>query len=90
VGKSERTEGLRPKAGIYYSAIVLRWRTIWMVVVLHSLLNVAAAVLAYNVPGFEEEVSALLLAIVFQVPLVIWGAWLISRIKPRSLVPETV
>ena len=77
-------------AGIYYAAIVLRWRTIWTVVVLHSLLNVAATVVAYNVPGFEEEVSALLLAIVFQVPLVILGACLISRIKPRRIVPNTV
>lgn len=77
-------------AGIYYAAIVLRWRTIWTVVVLHSLLNVAATIVAYHVPGFEEEVSALLLAIVFQVPLVILGAGLISRIKPRSIVPDTV
>lgn len=69
-------------AGIYYAAIVLRWKTIWPPIFLHSGVNVFAAIVAFNIPGFSEPVPALLLAVAFQIPIVIWAGYLISRIKP--------
>jgi hypothetical protein len=72
-------------AGIYYAAILLRWRTIWPAVVLHSGLNTAASIVAFNTPGFSEPVGTLWVTIAFQIPIVILGIYIISRIRPGSV-----
>jgi hypothetical protein len=73
-------------AGIYYAAIVLRWQTIWPAIALHSLLNTVAAIVAYNTPGFDESEPALIAAILFQVPIVVLGMYLIMRVRPQKIV----
>ena len=72
-------------AGIYYAAIVLRWKTLWPPIAIHSLLNALAAIVAFNTPGFEESVGALLLAVALQVPVVVLGAYWIRRASPKEI-----
>jgi hypothetical protein len=73
-------------AGIYYSAIVLRWKTIWPAVALHSLLNALVAIVAFHTPGFEEPADVLFLAALLQVPVVILAFFVILRIRPEEVV----
>lgn len=73
-------------AGIYYSAIVLRWKTIWPGVALHSLLNGFAALVAYQTPGFAEPAGVLFRAVLYQVPVAILALFIILRIKPESVL----
>lgn len=75
-------------SSIYYAAILIRWQTIWPVVVLHSGLNTMASIVAFNVPDYSESVDALLLTVAFQIPLVILGWYIISRTEPRAAVPR--
>jgi hypothetical protein len=74
--------------GIYYAAILLRWRTIWPAVALHSGLNTTATIVAFNTPDYTESVENLMLAIAFQIPLVILGWTIISRTKTEVTVPR--
>jgi hypothetical protein len=64
-------------SGILYAAFLLRWRTIWPVVVLHGVGNAVVALMAIETPGFTETVPALALTILLQLPLVVYGAYLI-------------
>jgi membrane protease YdiL (CAAX protease family) len=75
-------------AGIYYAAIVLRWKTLWPAVALHSLLNTLVAIVAFHTPGFEEPADVLLLAALLQVPVVLLALFVILRIKPEEIVPS--
>jgi membrane protease YdiL (CAAX protease family) len=71
-------------SGIYYAALVLRWKTIWTVVVFHGLLNAVMTVRAVEIPGFTETAAALGPIILLQIPLVILGAYWIWKIPPRQ------
>ena len=75
-------------SGIYFAALVLRWRTIWTVVLFHGALNAVISVRAVEVAGFTETASALGVVALFQVPLVIFGAYLIWKVPPRQVVPN--
>lgn len=75
-------------AGIYYAAFVLHGRSIWPAVVLHALLNGIVNLKAVGIAGFEETVSAWLLIVLFQLPVVLVGAYLLRSVSPRRVVPE--
>jgi membrane protease YdiL (CAAX protease family) len=66
-------------SGITYAALVLRWKTLWTVVVLHGVTNAVVAMRALETPGFTETVPGLALMIVLQLPLVVYGVYLIYR-----------
>ncbi len=75
-------------SGIYFAALVLRWRTIWTVVLFHGVLNAFMSIRAIEVPGFTETATALGIIILLQVPLLVFGAYLISRVPLREVVPN--
>lgn len=75
-------------SGITYAAFVLRWKTLWTAVVLHGVTNAVVAMRALETPGFAEMVSGLGLMIALQLPLVVYGVYLIYRVPPQSVVPE--
>jgi hypothetical protein len=64
-------------SGILYAAFLLRWKTIWPVVVLHGVGNAVVALRVIETPGFTETVSAFGMTILLQLPLVAYGAYLI-------------
>jgi hypothetical protein len=74
-------------AGIYYAAIVLRWKTIWPAIALHSLLNALVAMFAFYTPGFQEPAGVLFLAVLFQIPVAILAFLVIARIRLADVVP---
>jgi hypothetical protein len=75
-------------SGILYAAFLLRWKTIWTVVVLHGVSNAVVALRVLEAPGFAETVPALGLAILLQLPLVVYGAYLIFRVPLQPVIPD--
>jgi len=75
-------------AGIYYAAIVLRWKTIWTVVLLHGLLNALVELRVLETQGFTLTISSLSLIILFQLPVAVYGIYLIFWIPLRPIIPH--
>jgi membrane protease YdiL (CAAX protease family) len=75
-------------SSIYFSALVLHWRSIWTVVLFHGVLNAFMSIRAIEVPGFAETAPALGTISLLQVPLVVFGAYLISKVPLRPVVPD--
>ena len=75
-------------SGIYYAAFVLRGRSIWPVVVFHGLLNAVANVKVIGITGFEETISANAMWIIFIIPVVIYGIYLLWRMPLRPVIPD--
>lgn len=75
-------------AGIVYAGFLLRWRTLWTVVAWHGVTNAVVAVRVLETPGFAETVPALGLMVALQLPLVVYGAYLICRVPPQPVVHE--
>jgi hypothetical protein len=71
-------------SGLLYAAFLLRWKTIWTVVVLHGVSNAIVAMRVLEIPGFAETVPALVLMIVLQLPLVVYSAYLIYRLPSQQ------
>jgi hypothetical protein len=74
-------------SGIYFAALVLRWKTIWTVVLFHGVLNAVLSIRAIEVVGFTETATALGTIIPLQVPLVALGIYWIARAPLRQVVP---
>jgi len=77
-------------SGIVYAAFVLRWKTLWTVMVLHGVTNAVVAMRAIETPGFAETVPGLALMIALQLPLVAYGVYLIYRVPPLPATPDAV
>ena len=75
-------------SGTYYAALVLYGQSIWPVVLWHGLLNAIVSVRAISTPGFEETVSMWTLFVLSNLPLLIYGAYLLYRLRPRPVVPD--
>ncbi len=75
-------------SGIYFAALVLRWRTIWTVVLFHGVLNAVLSIRAVEVAGFAETAPALGMMALLQVPLVAFGDYLIWKAPLRQGVPN--
>jgi membrane protease YdiL (CAAX protease family) len=75
-------------SGILYAAFVLRWRSVWTVVVLHGVVNALVAMRVLETPGFAETVPALALMIVLRLPLVVYGAYLIYSLPSQQVIPD--
>jgi hypothetical protein len=58
------------------------------VVVLHGVTNAVVALRVLETPGFTETVPALGLAVVLQLPLVVYGAYLIYRAPSQPVIPD--
>ena len=76
-------------SGIWYAVYVLLSGTIWPVVLIHALSNMAVSMKALTEPGWTLSVAGLVGVILLQLPLVILGLWLILRQGPRPVVPDT-
>ena len=75
-------------SSVYYTALVLRWRSIWTVVLMHGVQNAYLSMRAVEVPGFSETAGALGVIALLQLPLVAFGAYLIFKSPPRPVVPQ--
>jgi membrane protease YdiL (CAAX protease family) len=75
-------------SGIVYAALVLRWKTLWTVAALHGVTNAAVAMRALETPGFGETVPGLALMIALQLPLVVYGTYLIYKTPSQPGLPD--
>jgi hypothetical protein len=75
-------------SGIYFAALVLRWKTIWTVVMFHGVLNAVMTIRAVAIQGFSETAEAVGGVILWQLPLVALGIYLIAKAPLREVVPE--
>lgn len=73
-------------SGIYLAALVLHWRSIWTAVAFHGLSNTIIAFKVIETPGFTETVPALSLFILVQLPVVVYGLFLIYRQQRQPAV----
>jgi membrane protease YdiL (CAAX protease family) len=74
---------------VWLGTLVLRWHSIWPAVAVHSCLNVVSVVTTWSSRGSETAVSAYVFPILMQLPLVIFGVFLLLQSKPRPVVPDT-
>lgn len=75
-------------AGVYYAALVLYGENIWPVALWHGLLNAAASARAVGIPDFQETISMWTMMILFNLPLLFYGIYLLYRLEPRPVVSE--
>lgn len=71
-------------SALWYGAFVVRWRSVWPVILVHGLLNVIVTVRALATPGFAPTAGSYLLVTLLELPLVIYGLYLIVR-APTTL-----
>ena len=71
-------------SGIWLGALVLRGGSIWPGVLIHAGSNAVVNVGALAVPGFAPPTSAFVLATALEVPLVLWGLWVLGRLPLRQ------
>lgn len=75
-------------SGIWWAAIVLLWSTVWPTVLLHVVSNAAVLIKALDYPGIVFSASDYALAILLQLPLVVFGLWLVYKKGARPIVPD--
>jgi membrane protease YdiL (CAAX protease family) len=64
---------------LWWGAIVLRWRSVWPVVLIHAATNWVLQTKALSLPGYHGTAGAYALAVLLGLPLAALGLWWISR-----------
>jgi uncharacterized protein len=73
---------------IWWGALVVLGGSIWPAVMLHFVVNAAAALQGLTVPMVEPEVLAYERLLWFSIPLAVLGIGLLMRAAPHPVVPE--
>jgi membrane protease YdiL (CAAX protease family) len=66
-------------SGIWWGAIVLKWKSLWPVIVLHGLSNASVLIKGLSSSYVEPAVAAYMRATLLEMPLLIFGVWLLLR-----------
>jgi membrane protease YdiL (CAAX protease family) len=64
---------------LWWGAIVLRWGSVWPVVLIHAATNWVLQTKALSLPGYHGTAGAYALAVLLGLPLAALGLWWISR-----------
>lgn len=70
-------------SGILYGALVLAAGSVWPAVVLHSGINLLANLAVLNIPGFAITVGQYLALVLLEIPLVLYGLYLLTAVNLR-------
>jgi membrane protease YdiL (CAAX protease family) len=76
-------------SSLWWGALVLFGGSIWPAVVLHACSNLVVQIWALYVPTIEPAAWAYTRATLLELPLLLMGIFLLMRISPRSVVPDT-
>lgn len=79
-------------SGIWLGALVLRWGSIWPGVILHTLMLLVPIIpteFTHNLWVFDHKAAAVRL-VLFELPLAIFGMWLLLRTPLRTGVEGTL
>jgi membrane protease YdiL (CAAX protease family) len=77
-------------SGLWWGALVLRWGSLWPVIVLHGLSNLVVQVKGLTSISIEPATMAYIRGTLLELPLVIFGVWLLLRMPSysKNAVPE--
>jgi len=71
-------------SGIWWGALALCWRSLWPVILFHSLSNASVLVRGISSAPVEPAAAAYARATLLEIPLLALGIWLLLRTPPRS------
>lgn len=71
-------------SGIWWGVIVLRWKSLWPVIILHSLSNVIVLTKGISSAYIEPATTAYARATLLEIPLLALGIWLLLQTPARS------
>jgi membrane protease YdiL (CAAX protease family) len=83
------TMALSVLSGIWLGALVLRWGSIWPGVAIHAASNMVVNIGALAVPDFVPATSAFVVALLMEVPLLLWALWMLWH-GPLITEPDAV
>ncbi|MBN2389695.1 MAG: CPBP family intramembrane metalloprotease [Anaerolineae bacterium] len=66
-------------SGLWWGVLVLRWSSLWPVIVLHGLSNLAVQVKGLTGASIEPAAMAYIRGTLLELPLVLFGMWLLLR-----------
>ena len=73
---------------IWWGALVLQGKSIWIVVMLHLVGNAVIPVQSLTAPMVEPEISAIIQILLFSIPLGVLGIILLMKAAPQPILPE--
>ncbi len=66
-------------SGIWWAALVLHWKSLWPVIVLHAVSNMAVGLQGLSMAAVEPAALGYGRAVLLDLPLLIYGIWLLLR-----------
>jgi membrane protease YdiL (CAAX protease family) len=75
-------------SAILYGALVLVGGSIWPAIALHSLINLLVNMVALSMPDFTISLSNFLTFTLLEMPLVIYGLYLLSKVELWPVSPS--
>jgi membrane protease YdiL (CAAX protease family) len=74
-------------SGIWLAGLVLRWGSIWPAALLHATGNMVVGIGALAFGNYTPQPIDFVQLVIFEVPLALWGAWLLWKLPLRA-VPD--
>ena len=71
-------------SGLWWGALVVRWGSLWPVIVLHGLSNLAVQAKGLTSASIEPVSMGYIRGTLMELPLVIFGVWLLLRMSQSS------
>ena len=71
-------------SGLWWGALVVRWGSLWPVIVLHSLSNLVVQVKGLTSASIEPATMGYIRGTLLELPLVVFGVWLLLRMSSYS------
>ena len=75
-------------SAVWWSVIVLRWKSLWPTVVLHGLSNASVMIKGLSSVSIEPATTAYIRATALELPLLILGLWLLLQTPTHSEIEE--
>jgi membrane protease YdiL (CAAX protease family) len=79
-------------SGIWWGALVLRWKSLWPTILLHAISNMAVGLQGLSMAAVEPAALGYGRAVLLDLPLLAYGTWLLWRpVRPEgnNKVPAT-
>jgi membrane protease YdiL (CAAX protease family) len=73
-------------SGIFYAAIISQTRSIWSVVLIHGLTNAFVYITISDIPNYKETINNGIMDILFGIPLVLYGLFILFRLSNKMQI----
>lgn len=75
-------------SAVLYAALVFKGGSVWPIVFWHAALNTVINLQVAATPGFQETIPGNLLIVLFDLPLLAYGLFLLWRMPLRRVIPD--